>query len=136
MNNNKLSDNQIKNVYTELTVDQLQVLLDNSYKKKPDMDIIIIKFSATWCQPCQKIKELCNELFNKTPDNVVCFDIDIDKNRDLYVALKSKKMIKGVPTLFRFNCKKDRDINHWYIPDASISGSNETDIMNFFKVNF
>jgi len=122
-----------KTIYSELTVDQLKNLLDNNYKKRHDMDVIIIKFTATWCKPCQKIKELCNELFQQTPTNILCFDIDIDKNPKLYSAFKSKKMIKGVPTLFGFNCKRIRDMDHWYIPDISISGSNEKDIRNFFK---
>jgi len=122
-----------KTIYSELTVDHLKVLLDNNYKKNHDIHVIIIKFTATWCKPCQKIKELCNELFGQTPDNTICFDIDIDDNAELYTAFKSKKMIKGVPTLYGFNCKKERDMNHWYIPDISISGSNEKDIRSFFK---
>ena len=121
-----------KTIYSELTVDQLKNLLHNSFVKKHNIKLLIIKFSATWCQPCQKIKELCNELFGQTPVNTICFDIDIDNNAELYTAFKSKKMIKGVPTLFGFNCKKERDMNHWYIPDISISGSNENDIRQFF----
>ena len=121
-----------KTIYSELTIDHLKVLLDNTYKKKPNIDLIIIKFTATWCKPCQKIKELCNNLFGQTSDTTICFDIDIDNNAQLYTAFKSKKMIKGVPTLYGFNCKKERDMNHWYIPDISISGSNEKDIKQFF----
>jgi len=123
-----------KTIYSELTVDHLKLLLDNNYKKKPDIEVILIKFGATWCKPCQKIKVLCNELFRQTPDNTICFDIDIDNNNnvELYSALKSKKMIRGVPTLYGFNCKKKRDMDYWYIPDISISGSNENDIRQFF----
>ena len=121
-----------KTIYSELLIDELKNLLNKNFVKKHN--IIIIKFSATWCRPCQQIKELSNELFQKTTDNVICFDLDIDNynNKKLYSAFKSKKMIKGVPTLFGFNCKKDRDMDYWYIPDESISGSSEKDIRRFF----
>ena len=48
-----------KTIYSELTVDHLKMLLDNNYKKKPNIDIILIKFTATWCKPCQQIKKIC-----------------------------------------------------------------------------
>ena len=39
---------------------------------------------------------------------------------DLFIAMKSKKMVKGVPTvlLFAGNVKRD----HWFIPDDSFVG--------------
>ena len=126
--------NNTKTIYSELSIEQLKNLLNNNFVKKHNINIIIIKFSATWCKPCQQIKELSNELFQKTAENVLCFDLDIDNNNNkkLYSAFKSKKMIKGVPTLFGFNCKNNRDPEHWYIPDESVSGSSEKDIRGFF----
>jgi len=123
-----------KTIYTELTVDHLKVLLDHTYKKKSNIDIILIKFTAAWCKPCQKIKELCNELFQQTSNSTICFniDIDIDTNVELYRAFKAKKMIRGVPTIFGFNCNKKRDMDHWYIPDESVCGSDEKNIKDFF----
>ena len=126
--------NNTKTIYSELSIEHLKNLLNNNFVKKHNINIIIIKFSAVWCRPCQQIKELSNELFQKTADNVLCFELDIDNynNKKLYSAFKSKKMIKGVPTLFGFNCKNDRDSEHWYIPDESVSGSSEKDIRMFF----
>ena len=109
------------------------ILKTATFAEKHNINIIIIKFSATWCRPCQKIKTLCYKYFMQMPESVVCFDIDIDNNIELYAALKAKKKIRGVPTLLAFNCNKQRDINHWYIPDLSVSGSDEKNLLIFFK---
>jgi hypothetical protein len=53
--------------------------------------------------------------------------IDIDICTDLYTALKSKKQIRGVPTLLAY--KKD---NVSLIADKSISGTNTKEIDAFF----
>ena len=122
-----------KTIYSELTIEQLKILLDSNFTKTSNMDNIIIKFTASWCGPCKKIKVLCDELFQKTSENTTCFNLDIDNNINakLYAILKNKKMIRGVPTLFGFNCKKARDMDHWYIPDISVVGSNENEIRLF-----
>ena len=78
-----------KTIYSELTVDHLKLLLDNNYKKKPDIEVILIKFGATWCKPCQKIKVLCNELFRQTPDNTICFAFSRFSFPEFAVAIKS-----------------------------------------------
>ena len=124
-----------KTIYTELTIDQLKILLDNKYTKTSTIDNIIIKFTASWCGPCRKIKVLCDELFQKTSKTTICFNLDIDNdiNAKLYSTLKSKKMIRGVPTLFGFNCKKKRNMDHWYIPDKSVVGSTVNDIICLFN---
>ncbi len=83
-----------KRVYTELDIAKLHELLnviDTSNKK--DNGAIIMKFGATWCGPCQRIKALCHNLFAQMPENVICFDIDIDDNMELYMAYKAKKWL-------------------------------------------
>jgi thiol-disulfide isomerase/thioredoxin len=124
-----------KCIYTGLSIDQLMFILNNKFAKTENMDKIIIKFTATWCNPCKKIKTLCDELFQKTSENTTCFNLDIDSeiNAKLYSTLKAKKMIRGVPTLLGFNCKKERDMNYWYVPDISVVGANENEIRHFFS---
>lgn len=90
--------------------------------------MIVIRFSATWCNPCKKIKPIVDCFFASSPPCVTCVDLDIDENTDVYSFLKSKKMIYGVPTLMCYT-----SINKTYIPDFSISGGSPEDLDKFFK---
>lgn len=121
-------------VYTELDIETLKSLLinlDNGDKSK--LKAIIIKFGATWCGPCKQIKNLCDKCHCELPNNVLYFDIDIDNNTELYIALKSKKMINGIPTILGYVKKSDRNMNAWYASDLSVLGSNINNINNFFN---
>ena len=115
----------MKEILTEMNKDTL-IKFENNM---PFDQIIIIKFGATWCRPCQKIKKLCYDWFNKLPASITCVDIDIDENLELYCALKNKKMVNGIPALVAYyGIKKD----HWFIPNDSVIGSHEDQINQFF----
>ena len=115
-----------RKIYTKLDCSQLQELLKDQSKPK-----IIIKFSATWCKPCQFIKELCDKEFSELPKNILIADIDIDETMDLYGTLKRKRMVTGVPTLLMYDASEDHTI--WHIPDDSVSGADTKEIKEFFK---
>ena len=117
---------QQKIIYTELSVEELQNYLNNGTD-----NILIIKFSAEWCGPCKKIKELVHSSFLDMPDNVLCFDIDVDESIDLFAQLKVKKMVKTLPALLVYYCNKKRD--YWYIADNNISSSDKMVVFNFFQ---
>ncbi len=92
---------------------------------------IFVKFTATWCKPCQQIAPFVKEWFNKlTEKNISYIEIDIDESIDLFAMLKSKRMIQGVPVILFYNGE-----NETYIPDDSVSGTDEQMITNFFKSN-
>ena len=113
-----------KSIITSLTPEEL-FTLQRSFSNR----IIVVKFGAEWCGPCKKIKPLWNEWISLIPNNIVIVDIDIDESIDLYVQLKAKKMVKGVPTILVFYGDVKRE--QWYIPDDSVSGGNEGDVKNF-----
>ena len=115
-----------RDIIEELTVDECKELQDKLENK-----VLIIKFSADWCKPCQKIKPLVNEHISNLPENVLIADIDIDETMDLYMAFRNKKMLSGIPTILAFYGDVDRE--HWYVSDASVSGQDEGSINNFFK---
>jgi thiol-disulfide isomerase/thioredoxin len=120
-------------VYTELDVKGLKNLLevvDNGNAN--DCKAIILKFGASWCGPCKRIKPLCDFWLTELPKNIIYFDIDIDNNVDLYVALKAKKMINGVPTILSYVKRPDRDMSLWYASDLSVIGDNTNNINSFF----
>jgi len=92
--------------------------------------IIILKFSAEWCKPCQTIKQYVHNKMKTMPKNALCITIDIDESLDLYSFLKQKKMLRGVPSLLCYH--KNYDEDHPFIPKHSISGSNTKEIDRFF----
>lgn len=101
---------------------------------KPDQ-VIILKFSAVWCGPCKLIAPICEEWKKNTmPANRIYWvDIDIDESIELYGALKSKRMINGVPTLFAFRGDKNSSRGQWYIPDDSVVGGNVQNVAAFLQ---
>ena len=56
--------------------------------------IKIIKFSASWCQPCKVLKPIMDEVKNENP-NVIFENIDVDQNKDF--AMQSG--VTSVPTV-------------------------------------
>jgi len=108
------------------TIKDRHELLNNILPNNPG--IIIIKFTAEWCAPCKNIKDVVYQKFNNAPNNVACFDIDIDDNFDVYAYMKSKKMSTGVPTILVW--KKG---NTSFAPDNGITGGDPTIIHNFLS---
>ena len=94
---------------------------------KANPGLIVIKFGATWCGPCKKIKHIVEAFFASSPANVICADIDVDESFDLYSFLKSKRMINGIPAIF---CYKKGNMG--YSPDDSITGAEPNDLHSFF----
>lgn len=115
-----------KTIITSLTSEEL-FTLQRSFTNR----IIVVKFGAEWCGPCKKIKPLWNEWISVIPSNIIIVEIDIDESIDLYVQLKSKKMVKGVPTILAFYGDVNR--HQWYISDDSVLGGNEGDVKNFMN---
>tara|TARA_Y100000816_G_scaffold280093_1_gene253094 strand:- start:4052 stop:4432 length:381 start_codon:yes stop_codon:yes gene_type:complete len=114
-----------------MTTNKIITQLDrNEFKNliKSNEGLVIIKFTASWCGPCKTIAPFVEDQFLKTPEIVTCANIDVDDNFDIFAYMKSKKMVKGVPTILAY--KKD---NKSFAPDFSISGSKEDDLINFFK---
>lgn len=95
--------------------------------------IILLKFGAKWCNPCKKIKPLCEEYFSSMPRNIMLFDIDIDEHMDLYVQLKSKKMLRGVPTMMMWAPDFIEIERAWFIPDETVSGADVNEVKQFFE---
>ena len=89
---------------------------------------IIVKFGAEWCAPCKKIEKDVKYCFDRMPDTVQCFIIDIDEYLDLYAFLKTKKMVNGIPAILCWHKG-----NLGYIPDDVVLGSNTEQLKLFFE---
>jgi thiol-disulfide isomerase/thioredoxin len=95
---------------------------------KVNPGLVIIKFGATWCGPCKKIKHVVDGFFATSPDNVICADVDVDESFDLYGYFKSKKMVNGIPVMLCYIKG-----NETFIPDDSVTGIDAVALDAFFK---
>ena len=93
-------------------------------------EMIILKFTASWCGPCNQTKTLCNTYVAKLPKNIYYYEIDIDDSLELYMSFKSKKMLNGIPALLAYYSGEKE---HWYVPDDSQLGGNKQKIAEFFE---
>ena len=116
------TESKSKEIYTEVR-DREQFLA--ILKENPG--IMVFKFGADWCAPCQTIKDDVEQYFANTPDNVLCFDLDIDESFDLYAFLKSKKMVTGVPSILAYVKGNDS-----YASDFAYSFSGGKDALKIF----
>lgn len=118
---------QEKIVFEELDLDNLKKILNEEKDKH-----IVIKFGATWCGPCKKIESTLFDCFLDMPENVICFDLDVDDNFELFGKLKSKKAVNTIPVILYYNCKNDRE-DKWYLSDGASFSSDKVDVLKFFK---
>jgi thiol-disulfide isomerase/thioredoxin len=99
---------------------------------RPEIRTTILKLSATWCAPCQRIAPLVHQWTDRLPNDIqVCF-LDIDVSMGMYSYLKSKRLIKGVPALLRFD-SKPYGFNDQPIPDDLVMGSDLNEVNLFFE---
>ena len=90
--------------------------------------LLIFKYTAEWCKPCQTIKTEVDGHFQSISSNrVSCYEVDVDENFDLFAYMKTKKMMKGIPTMMAY--KKGTTS---FSPDDSISGADITEVNAFF----
>ena len=119
-----------------------EIILENridlvDFLKNTEYEYVILKFSATWCNPCKVVKPMIENILKEIDIKIegshqkyIFIEVDVDECFDLYGFLKYRKMINGIPALFLY-CKqiyKDVDDDKLYIPQASISGTKEDQI--------
>ena len=85
-----------------------------------DNQFVIVKGTASWCGPCQRMKPLFVELVHQMPLDIAIVIIDIDKAP----SLKSKLRIGSVPHMVNYIDGEPMDI---------LTSSNSQKITNFFN---
>ena len=98
-----------------------------------ERNIVVVKLSATWCGPCNRCKDHCEEWFTKMPENVLIYDLDVDDNIELYATLKQKRMVHGIPAILAWYPDSDHDHDPWYVPDDIVNDSALPGISSFFQ---
>lgn len=96
---------------------------------KANEGVLIVKFTAEWCPPCQAIKKQVAAEVETLPTHCKFLELDVDKNFDVYSCMKKNLQVNGIPAILAY-----RRGNHTYFADKSVSGSNPEHIAAFFKI--
>jgi thioredoxin 1 len=98
---------------------------------KQNDGLVILKFGAEWCGPCKMIEKQVYEGYKQMPPNVQPIIVDVDESFEVYAFLKSKKMVKSIPTLL---CYEKGNVS--YVPNDVMVGADMNGIDNFFRTCF
>lgn len=77
--------------------------------------LVLVKFFATWCNPCKMLAPVVEKVIANESD-IVAYDVDVDKFRDLAVNNK----VKGVPTMILFKDGVEVDRQNGYLPEPKL----------------
>jgi len=88
---------------------------------------VVLKLSATWCNPCKKVEPHFNTWFSTLQNDVNFYLLDIDENFEIYGFLMNKKRVNGIPAFLAW--KKG---NTGIIPDLFYSGTDVNQINSIF----
>jgi thioredoxin 1 len=89
--------------------------------------IVILKFGASWCQPCKLISPYVKELVDKLPPSITVYDLDVDDNFEIYAYLKTKKMVAGIPALLAYYRE-----NKSFASNEFVAGIDKDEVKTFF----
>ena len=109
-----------------LSTNELNTMQQNLEPKT----LLIVKFTAEWCVPCKNIKNITQEYINKFPQSIKFIEIDIDESLELYIFLKNKKMVNGIPAILAYY---PGEKDNFYVPDDSCLGGNIDNVTKFFE---
>ena len=109
-----------------LSTDDLNIIQQNL----ADKSLLIVKFTATWCGPCNNIKNVTESYVEKFPESIKFIEIDIDDSLELYIFLKNKKMVNGIPAILAYY---PGEKDNFYVPDDSCLGGNIDNVTKFFE---
>ena len=112
------------------SIDDFKNILNSA---KTSKQVVVLKFTANWCKPCKIAKPFIDAEISNMSKNILFYSIDIDEQLDIYIKLKSKKMLNGIPSLIAWYPNNKNIETEWYIVDNSISGSNQIEIKQFFN---
>ena len=68
----------------------------------------IIKFTASWCKPCEQLDKIMNEILPSYNTSILYTKVDVEEDVDY----AEKMQIRGVPTLI---FEKDGEIVYKFV---------------------
>jgi thioredoxin len=69
---------------------------------RSDTDLVMVKFYADWCPPCQLLKPIYERIAKSYQGRVVAYTLDVDKLR--HIAMKYR--VRGIPTVLFFKSRQ------------------------------
>tara|TARA_B100001758_G_C18416996_1_gene621060 strand:- start:14244 stop:14624 length:381 start_codon:yes stop_codon:yes gene_type:complete len=117
-----MTTNGTREIIIELNRGQFKELLNSN------PGYVIIKFTASWCKPCMRIKDQVEKWFTALPKEFVCVELDVDENDDIYSFLRKYKIVSGIPAILAYK-KGNVSVG----PDHSVLGSNISAINRMFE---
>tara|TARA_Y100000389_G_C16959366_1_gene270305 strand:+ start:128 stop:454 length:327 start_codon:yes stop_codon:yes gene_type:complete len=103
--------NQIINSLTNL----------NNYSEQNSDKLILIKFTASWCGPCQSIKPFIQSLLEQYSETIY---LEVDVDQDEYKDIVEHFSVNAMPTFIFF--KNAQTLK-------TIVGCANNDISNYFS---
>lgn len=88
----------------------------------------ILKFGASWCAPCRRVKPLVEKYVDQLPSDIYFMDVDVDADGDAYTSLKSKRIIGGLPSIVLYGPTNTNIMS----PDFVVTGTSPDDIHKLF----
>lgn len=67
-----------------------------------DNELVMVKFTAAWCGPCQIIAPIFEQLSKQTA-NVKCIEVDVDHSQ----SIAAKHSVSSMPTFVGFHKQKE-----------------------------
>ena len=104
----------------------LNTFKDEDFDSKvKNEDISVIQFSASWCNPCQILKEIMEKLSEEFKDKTNFYYADIDS--DAINTATSIASVRGVPTVVVY--KKGVEVAR------KVGSAPESHMRDFFNEN-
>lgn len=100
-----MNSNLIK--ITDQSLDK--ILKENKY--------VVVKFGANWCNPCNMLKSVMEELANDYCTEIIIGDVDIEQNPEL----TSRYKIKSIPLILFFKDNNIMDKHMGAVPKSYLN---------------
>ena len=92
----------------------------------------IVKLGAAWCAPCSRVEPLFYDFMERYRDQFHWVVIDIDESYEIYSALKSKRVVHGIPAFLRYDAAEPGSAVIVHAPADLVVGADPNQLGPFF----
>ena len=103
----------------------IQTITDENFEEKvmKNSKPFLIRFTASWCQPCKALALIVEEISNEMSNEVVIAKHNIDENPNQ----PTKYGVRGIPTMLLF---KDGELKA-----TKVGATTKSNIVSWIKEN-
>ena len=103
-----VNSNSNEPTYKRMSSEQKQFQRDLMELISYSNQLIILKFSASWCVPCKTIAPIVKEVHQQFEDEIIIVEIDVDK----YPSIRSAFGVIGIPTFIYYKGGRELEKHH------------------------